>query len=166
MQLHLHLILLLDPIHSITIPVRLLAPDEQSVVDQTFYLPRIDKVFLDKNGKFIVKQGESAKDPKPPQDLGNNFLELGVIEYPAYLYNPLDALITLTDNRRYTMRDIGDLENRVESLERVTTFSLLEVNAQTLQVRDAWDGNDRFKSGFFVNDFADAQMLVISSHLL
>jgi hypothetical protein len=138
-----------------TIPVRLLAPDEQSVVDQTFYLPRIDKVFLDKNGKFIVKKGESAKDPKPPQDLGNNFLELGVIEYPAYLYDPSDALITLTDSRRYTMRDIGDLENRVESLEKVTTLSLLEVSAQTLQVRDA-DGNDRFKSGFFVKDFSNA----------
>ena len=134
---------------------RLLAPDEQSVVDQTFYLPRIDKVFLDKNGKFIVKKGESAKNPKPPQDLGNNFLELGVIEYPAYLYNPLDAEITLTDSRRYTMRDIGDLENRIDNLERVTTLSLLEVNAQTLQIRDA-DGNDRFKSGFFVDDFADA----------
>ena len=134
---------------------RLLAPDEQSVVDQTFYLPRIDKVFLDKNGKFIVAQGESAKNPKPPEDLGNNFLELGVIEYPAYLYNPLDAEITLTDNRRYTMRDIGNLEDRIENLERVTTLSLLEVNAQTLQIRDA-DGNDRFKSGFFVDDFADA----------
>ena len=134
---------------------RLLAPEEQSVVDQTFYLPRIDKVFLDKNGKFIVKMGESSKNPKPPEDLGNNFLELGVIEYPAYLYKPSDVEITLTDSRRYTMRDIADLENRVESLERVTTLSLLEVNAQTLQIRDA-DGNDRFKSGFFVDDFADA----------
>jgi len=56
------------------------------------------------------------------------------------------------DNRRYTMRDIGLIEDRVENLERVTSLSLLEVNTQTLQIQDA-DGNNRFKSGFFVDDF-------------
>jgi hypothetical protein len=50
------------------------------------------------------------------------------------------------------MRDIGLIEDRVENLERVTSLSLLEVNTQTLQIQDA-DGNNRFKSGFFVDDF-------------
>ena len=137
-----------------TSPLRLLAPEEGSVVDQDFYLPRIDKIYLDISGNFIVDKGVSSKNPKPPTRRGE-FLELGTIEYPAYLYNPDDASITLTDNRRYTMRDIGLIEDRVENLERITTLSLLEVNTQSLQIQDA-EGKNRFKSGFFVDDFSDA----------
>ena len=53
------------------------------------------------------------------------------------------------------MRDIGKLEDRIETLEETTSLSLLELNTQTFQVRDA-DNLDRFKSGFFVDDFRDA----------
>ena len=136
-----------------TSPLRLLAPEEGSVINQSFYLPRIDKIYLDILGNFVVEKGLSSKNPKPPTKNGE-FLELGTIAYPAYLYNPSDANIILTDNRRYTMRDIGLIEDRVENLERVTTLSLLEVNTQSLQIQDA-EGRNRFKSGFFVDDFSD-----------
>jgi hypothetical protein len=134
-------------------PSRLMAPEEGSIISQSFYLPRIDKIYLDILGNFVVDKGVSSKNPKPPTKKGE-FLELGTIEYPAYLYNASDANIILTDNRRYTMRDIGIIEDRVENLERVTTLSLLEVNTQTLQIKDS-EGSDRFKSGFFVDDFSD-----------
>ena len=137
-----------------TSPLRLLAPEEGSIVSQSFYLPRIDKIYLDILGNFVVDKGVSSKNPKPPTKKGE-FLELGTIEYPAYLYDASDANIILTDNRRYTMRDIGIIEDRVENLERVTTLSLLEVNTQTLQIKDS-EGSDRFKSGFFVDDFSDS----------
>ena len=54
------------------------------------------------------------------------------------------------------MRDIGKLEDRIENLEVVTSLSLLELDTKTFQVRDA-DNFDRFKSGFFVDDFKDTQ---------
>ena len=50
------------------------------------------------------------------------------------------------------MRDIGKLENRIESLEYYTQLSLLETQAQNLQIQDA-DGFDRFKNGFIVDNF-------------
>ncbi|BCU99031.1 MAG: hypothetical protein CM15mV25_0230 [uncultured marine virus] len=50
------------------------------------------------------------------------------------------------------MRDIGKLENRIENLEYYTQLSLLEMEAQNLQVQDA-DGFDRFKNGFIVDNF-------------
>jgi hypothetical protein len=56
------------------------------------------------------------------------------------------------------MRDIGKLEDRIETLERVTSLSLLEVNTQTLQVQDA-QGNNRFKTGFFVDDFKNNSLI-------
>ena len=50
------------------------------------------------------------------------------------------------------MRDIGGLHKRIESMEYYTQLSLLESNAQSLQIQDA-DGFDRFKNGFFVDNF-------------
>ena len=50
------------------------------------------------------------------------------------------------------MRDIGKLENRIESLEYYTQLSLLETQAQNLQIQDV-DGFDRFKNGFIVDNF-------------
>ena len=81
-------------------------------------------------------------------------MDIATIELPAYLYNTDDAIIKVLDNRRYTMRDIGKLEDRIETLEVVTSLSLLELDTKTFQVRDA-DNLDRFKSGFFVDDFKD-----------
>jgi len=136
-----------------TSPLRLLAPKENAIVSQSFYLPRMDKVYLDILGNFVIEKGISSKNPKPPSKRGD-FIELATITYPAYLYNTSNAGIILTDNRRYTMRDIGIIEDRVENLERVTTLSLLEINANTLRIQDT-EGRDRFKSGFFVDSFSD-----------
>ena len=81
-------------------------------------------------------------------------MDIATIELPAYLYDTDDAVIKVIDNRRYTMRDIGDLEDRIETLEITTSLSLLELDTKTFQVRDI-DNLDRFKSGFFVDDFKD-----------
>ena len=56
------------------------------------------------------------------------------------------------------MRDIGRIEDRIENLEEVTSLSLLELNLKTLQIRDS-DGIDRFKSGFFVDDFKNNSLI-------
>jgi hypothetical protein len=61
-------------------------------------------------------------------------------------------MITKQDNKRYTMRDIGRLEKRIENVEYYTQLSLLETQAQSLQIQDA-EGFDRFKNGFIVDNF-------------
>jgi hypothetical protein len=132
-------------------PTRILSPNESSLLGYDYYLARIDKLYLDKNKNFILEKGISSNTPKAPEK-NDAVMEIATIKLPPYLYNPANAVVTLKDNRRYTMRDIGLIEDRVENLERVTSLSLLEVNTQTLQIQDA-DGNNRFKSGFFVDDF-------------
>jgi hypothetical protein len=87
-------------------------------------------------------------------------MDIARIELPAYLYDVDDAKVTVVDNKRYTMRDIGKLEDRIDHLEDVTSLSLLELSTQSLQVKDA-DGLDRFKSGFFVDDFKDDKRIAI-----
>ena len=140
-----------------TNPTLLVTPQESSLIGYDFYLPRIDKVVLDKSGAFSVIKGVSSRDPKAPFN-AEEAMDIATIEYPAYLYNTNDVKINLVDNRRYTMRDIGKLEDRIETLEVVTSLSLLELDTKTFQVRDA-DGLDRFKSGFFVDDFKDVSRL-------
>ena len=130
---------------------RFLTPNETSTVSYEFFLPRIDKVYLNKFGEFVYEKGISSTDPKPPTRTGE-LMELATITLPAYLYNTQSSLILLNDNRRFTMRDIGNIESRVTNLEETTTLSLLELNAQTLQVLDE-EGRNRFKTGFFVDPF-------------
>jgi hypothetical protein len=138
-------------------PKLILSPNESSLVGYNNYLPRIDKLYLDKFGKFILEKGISSKDPKEPNK-NDAVMEIATIKLPPYLYNPSDAIISLVDNRRYTMRDIGLIEDRVQNLERVTSLSLLEINTQTLQIQDS-EGRNRFKSGFFVDDFKNYALI-------
>ena len=50
----------------------------------------------------------------------------------------------IEDNVRFTMKDIGKLEDRIANLETTTSLSLLELDTKTLQIQDA-DGLSRFK---------------------
>ena len=139
------------------VPKLILSPNESSLIGYEYYLPRIDKLYLDKFGTFILEKGVSSKDPKAPNK-NDAVMEIATIKLPPYLYNPSDAIISLVDNRRFTMRDIGLIEDRVENLERVTSLSLLEINTQTLQIQDS-EGKNRFKSGFFVDDFKNYSLI-------
>ena len=135
-------------------PKFVLKPGESSLIGYDFYLPRIDRVFLDKFGSVIVRRGVSSTEPLPPINEDSDLMLLADIDLPAYLYNTDDAEVNMVDNKRYTMRDIGGLEDRIENLERFTSLSLLEVNTESLRVEDS-EGNNRFKSGIFVDDFVD-----------
>ena len=78
---------------------------------------------------------------------------LATLNIPAYTLQTDDVRIDAEDNRRYTMRDIGNLETRIKNIEYYTQLSLLEADAQSLQIQDA-NGFDRFKNGFVVDNFS------------
>ena len=50
------------------------------------------------------------------------------------------------------MQDIKNLEDRIKNLEYYTSLSMLETTTSNLFVPDA-DGLNKFKSGFFVDNF-------------
>ena len=51
-----------------------------------YYLPRIDRLFLTKEGSFIVNKGVPSLQPKLPNSL-DSCLEIATIRLPAYLNN-------------------------------------------------------------------------------
>ena len=119
--------------------------------DMEYYLKRIDKVFITKDGVLKVLKGASDLNPLKPGNLDGH-LHLATLHIPSYTLNPDEVNVEKIDNRRYTMRDIGHLERRISNVEYYTTLSLLEANAQSMQIQDA-DGLDRFKNGFVVDNF-------------
>ena len=130
----------------------ILASDESILLSYSYYLPRIDRLFLSKDGVFQISQGEPSDNPEIPSAIDGS-LEIAVARIPAYLFNINDIDLRLLDHKRYQMKDIFKLEQRIKNLEYYTTLSLLETNTTNLYIRDQ-NGLNRFKSGFFVDDFS------------
>jgi len=120
--------------------------------DFQYYLGRIDKLYIDKSGDFHVVRGTPSLQPVPPKDPTDGML-LYTLTLNPYTFGPKDVATKITDNRRYTMRDIGLLEKRIENLEYYTSLSLLERDTQSLSITDTTTGLDRFKNGFVVDNF-------------
>ena len=132
---------------------KVLVSDENLTFDYNHYLPRIDRLYLTREKVFVVKQGTPAVNPVEPENLPNAF-ELAKIEYKAYVFDPrTDVKITFRANQRYTMKNIGALEDRIESLEETTSLSLLESKTDSLVITDPTTGLSRFKNGFLVDPF-------------
>ena len=122
------------------------------VTDYEYYLPRIDKLVLDSSGNFSVTEGVSSLDPKEPRTPDDS-MPLYVLNQKAYVFDiEKDIDVKFIDNRRYTMRDIGKIDNRVKNLEYYTQLSLLERDTEKFQIKDS-QGFDRFKNSFVVDPF-------------
>jgi len=128
-----------------------LVPDENLIVSYNYYLPRNDKLFLTKDGAFEYISGVPSDDPKEPPDVADA-LEVATVQLPPFVKNVSDIKIQRTKHKRFTMADIGRLEKRLEQVEYYTALSLLEQDTANLQITDS-DGLNRFKSGFFVDNF-------------
>jgi len=137
-------------------------PDPDGSLDANFsyYLSRIDKIALTKDRKFKVLRGESGLNPVPPSD-DEDSMTLYVLNIPAYTFNLSDITTKYIDNKRFTMRDIGKLEKRIERLEYYTSLTILE---KETAARDFTSGaaqdslfNPRgaaFKNGMLIDSFA------------
>jgi hypothetical protein len=122
--------------------------------DFEYYLARKTKIAVDFGGNFFAINGVSSLNPGEPLDP-----TLGLVLYnltlEPYTFGTLNNNVQVNriDNKRYTMRDIGKLEKRIDNLEYYTSLSLLEQQTESLNVIDS-NGLDRFKNGFIVDNFS------------
>ena len=139
-------------------------PSTEITYDYSYYLGRKDIVVANKNKTFAVTKGIPSANPVPPDSLDTQMLLaiLDIAPYPslspAYANvlrrKDLSCATRKVSNRRYTMRDIGILDQRIKNLEYYTALTLLEKDALNLKILDA-NGLDRFKNGIFVDTFKD-----------
>jgi hypothetical protein len=126
-----------------------------------YYLGRNDKLVLTKDKKFQIIQGTSSVSPALPVEPTGSLVIANLIHDPYTAYVPGETIAGAKANlsvnkvihKRWAKSDISDLESRLNNLEYYTALSILEQNAQSLQVPDA-NGLNRFKNGILVDDFS------------
>ena len=135
---------------------------EDFTTDLEYYLRRIDIIGLTTDGSLSVTRGvPSVKPATPPAP--NDVMAMASIELAPYPSLPpviarrnnrpdLANKFRKFNNRRYTMRDIGKIAERIDRLEYYTSLTLLEKSAQDMLVEDN-AGNNRFKNGILVDSF-------------
>jgi hypothetical protein len=135
------------------------------ILNYQYYLPRIDKVALNKNKTFEVIQGIPALDPVEPKDKDGS-MTMYILREPAYTANTSDINVQYIDNRRYTMKDIGSLDKRIGNLEYYTSLSLLEQSAFNKQDLTILDSTNlpRFKNGIVVDSFKGHSVADVGSN--
>ncbi|CAM6000439.1 unnamed protein product [Sphagnum balticum] len=110
-----------------------------------------------------ISEGYPNTNPITPPDISGTST-LAVITVPPYpslsanaaaIYDRYDYAVSVqpTQNRRYTMKDIGTLDSRISTLEYYTSLSLLETAANNLLITSNTTGANRFKNGFLVDSF-------------
>ena len=130
-----------------------LVSNKSIIVDYSHYLGRVDRLYLTKDGIFELKKGEASTNPKAPTRNDEGF-EVALITMEPYILNASkNVAVRMIPHKRYTMSDIGGLEHRIKNLENYTTLSLLETDTKNLAIKDPNTGLDKFKSGFFVDNF-------------
>ena len=139
-------------------------PNESMITDLDYYLPRRDRVVITSAGKFRIIKGEPNLIPRTPDSPADG-MTIAVVNVGAYPTLPqenakrigradLSVSVDPVRTRRYTMKDIATLDQRIENLEYYTSLSLLESDTKNLFLSDS-SGVDRFKNGIAVDQFVD-----------
>ena len=128
----------------------------------TYFVDRIDTIYLKKDGTFIVKKGAGSTNPQSAESI-DEAIKIFKVYIPAFTDNLTKIKVFPVENKRFTMSDITKLEKKVERLERYTMLSVLEQGALNTQIKDAVSGMDKFKSGFVVDNFESYSLTHINS---
>jgi hypothetical protein len=126
-------------------------PYSNAILDVDYYLGRIDKLSLDKTGKYQIIQGIPARQPTNPAS-NPDAMDICSITYDAYTDDEKSTKLSLVKNKRYTMKDIGALEGRIENVEYYTSLSMLEKDTSSKTFTDD-NGTPLFNNGFLVDSF-------------
>jgi hypothetical protein len=134
--------------------------DSVFMADYEYYLPRYDLILLNTNGRPSISKGVPDIAPKKPLNISDASVigEAYVAPFPSLttseIGNRPDLAIRIysRSNKRYTMQDIGVLEERIARLEYYTVLSTLEKSAKEIAIADS-TGKDRFKNGIFADPF-------------
>jgi hypothetical protein len=126
--------------------------DRNLLLSYSYYVGRVDRLYLNKYGEFFVSKGVPSLNPISPNTI-ENALEIALIKMKPYVYTPEDVTVEISSHKRYRMQDISKLEDRIRNIEYYTSLSLLETDTKNLTLRDSQTQLDRFKCGFLVDNF-------------
>ena len=133
-------------------------------IDYEFFLNRTDSVILDSYGKISILKGTEVEKSIPPTLSGDQIkiAEIYIPGSPALTPEEGDAQdrpqyavqIVPKGTKSYSMKDIENLEKKIDSLEYYVLLNSLEADTKNLNIVDE-NGLDRFKNGIIVDPFTD-----------
>ena len=126
-------------------------PNSAPIAQVEHYMPRIDKVFINRKGEFKTAVGVPNLNPKAPET-PDDAMGIYDLNLKPFIYDLDDVKPKILNNTRYTMKDIGALDKRIKNLEYYTSLSLLEQSAADVELFDG-SGFSRLKNGFIVDGF-------------
>lgn len=140
-------------------------PNEAFEADITNYLQRTDTVVLDVYGNVTVIEGKPDNNPVPPRATDGT-MRLGTVYVPPYpslspqsasqaQRNEYSTLIKTEQIKGYTMKDIKQIEDRVNRIEYYSLLNTLEKSTTDLIIPSESNTSiNRFKNGFFAESFS------------
>ena len=119
------------------------------IVDFDFYQPE---------EKFVMLSSQNGSDVDfeivgNVSDANDSVIKLYRIVLNAYTFTMNDVITRMIDNRNFTMKDIANIQKRVEIIEDVVQLNALEIQALKTVLLDG-DGNRRFTNAMLVDMFA------------
>lgn len=126
-------------------------PGTLALSTNEYYLAKTGKLVIDRDGIVRFFNGTAGFNPGFPEK-PENTLGLYDIKLNPNTDDDSDVEVRAIRHKRHTMKDITNIEKRIDRLEEITSLNLLELDTKHLEVLDS-AGNDRTKSGFFVDNF-------------
>ena len=121
--------------------------------DVDYYNSSSHIVVIRPNGNITTYNGQETRPTgsKIPREKAGDML-LHTITANPYTISVTDVDVLTTDNSSYTMSDIRKLDRRITNVEELTSLTLLELNTEKLEVRDA-NGLPRTSLGIMADEF-------------
>lgn len=122
------------------------------------YIGRVDAVVMNGSGDIEIITGTPSSTPKLPF-IPSGVLFLSTLNIPAYTFNVGDIAVKKQKNRVYTMKDVGKIDTRLQTLEEFVLLTETESFAVNYDVVDAATGLSRYKSGYLVDTFDNPDII-------
>jgi len=138
-----------------------ISPFNEFECSYSYFVGRIDKLACTPDKTFAIISGIPSLNPTVPKDR-LDWMTLYTLGIPPGVTSPDLVKVVYHENKRYTMRDIGRLDQRIKNLEYYTSLTLLEKDTASFEIIDE-QGNTRFKNGFLVDNFKNFKSLDTSN---
>ena len=148
------------------------AVNESVTTDIEHYLARVDSIVADSYGEFSLVKGKENARPVPPQVESDKLVIASVFVpgFPALSSKDADTQrkreyaikIKPTGVKAYRMKDMHNLEKKIDNMAYYISLNQLESDTQNLTILDE-NGLNRFKNGFIVEPFNNLSLANISS---
>ena len=127
--------------------------DSSISATHAYYMSRIDSIVIDEFGDITMFKGGEAENPSQPAI--SNLYAINHVYVPGNETKIKgNNAIRMQDvsTKNYTMKDIGQIAHRIDTLVDIVSFTLLESSTKDIFIPDS-SGNNRFKNGILVDGF-------------